>query len=127
MLLNEIPLLHHGDHLGGGGEAEMEAEGDADFDLSFLIRELGEMGFVDGEDEEDDEELGGFSSFLHPRKASSSPTSNLHFMDAENFVASRRPFSSVDRHHRGNARPPSSLFDPFPFSSTCFDAAAADD
>lgn len=43
MLLNEIPLLHHGGLLGCGGD---EAE-----DLSFLIHELAAMGVVDGDDE----------------------------------------------------------------------------
>ncbi|KAM0853246.1 hypothetical protein ACQ4PT_051209 [Festuca glaucescens] len=119
MLLDEIPLLHHGDLLGCGETAAGLADGaDADFDFSYLIQELGEMGFVDDEDEDEDEN-GDFSSFLYPRKASSSPTSNLHFMDAENFVASR-PFSTDRRREM-------SLFDPFPFSSTCFDAAATDD
>ncbi|XP_047049553.1 putative pumilio homolog 7, chloroplastic [Lolium rigidum] len=119
MLLDEIPLLHHGDLLGCGETATGVADGaDADFDFSYLIQELGEMGFVDDEDEDEDEN-GEFSSFLYPRKASSSPTSNLHFMDAENFVASR-PFSTDRRREM-------SLFDPFPFSSTCFDAAATED
>ncbi|EMS58767.1 Putative pumilio-like protein 7, chloroplastic [Triticum urartu] len=67
------------------------------------------MGFVEDDD----------NGFLYPRKASSSPTSNLHFMDAENFVASR-PFSMDKDRERA-------LFDPFPFSSTCFDAAVGDD
>ncbi|CAM0949848.1 unnamed protein product [Alopecurus aequalis] len=108
MLLDEIPLLHHGDFLGCG---EPAADADADFDFSYLIQELGEMGFVDEDDEDEDD-----SSFPYPRKASSSPTSNLHFMDAENFVASR-PFSTDKRSEM-------SLFD---FSSTCFDAAATED
>lgn len=119
MLLDEIPLLHHGDLLGCGDAPAGVADGaDADFDFSYLIQELGEMGFVD-DDDEDEDENGDFSSFLYPRKASSSPTSNLHFMDAENFVASR-PFSTDRRREM-------SLFDPFPFSSTCFDAAATED
>jgi hypothetical protein len=117
MLLDEIPLLHHGDFL-GCGEPATAGEADADFDFSYLIQELGEMGFVD-EDDEDEDESGEFSSFLYPRKASSSPTSNLHFMDAENFVASR-PFSTDRRREM-------SPFDPFPFSSTCLDAAATED
>ena len=47
ILLNEIPLLHHGGLLGGS-----EAAGaDDDADLSFLIHELAAMGVVDGDDE----------------------------------------------------------------------------
>ncbi|KAF6994295.1 hypothetical protein CFC21_011031 [Triticum aestivum] len=112
MLLNEIPLLLHGDVLGCGEPAAAETDTDA-VDFSYLIQELGEMGFVEDDDDDDD------NAFLHPRKASSSPTSNLHFMDAENFVASR-PFSMDKDRERA-------LFDPFPFSSTCFDAAVGDD
>ncbi|VAI14894.1 unnamed protein product [Triticum turgidum subsp. durum] len=108
MLLNEIPLLLHGDVLGCGEPAAAETDTDA-VDFSYLIQELGEMGFVEDDD----------NGFLYPRKASSSPTSNLHFMDAENFVASR-PFSMDKDRERA-------LFDPFPFSSTCFDAAVGDD
>ncbi|MCP6508447.1 hypothetical protein NL478_27160, partial [Klebsiella pneumoniae] len=61
MLLNEIPLLHHGDLL---------VRREADDDMSYLIQELAALGVVD-EDEEEEmlpspvaaDEL-GFSGFL---------------------------------------------------------------
>ncbi|XP_062203400.1 putative pumilio homolog 7, chloroplastic [Phragmites australis] len=99
MLLNEIPLLHHGGLLGGSdGDAEAE-------DISYLIHELAAMGVVDGDDEPPEPVAAdglGFSSLIYPMKR-------------ENLVASQ-PFSMANH----CAHMPS-LFDPFPFD------AAADD
>jgi hypothetical protein len=92
MLLNEIPLLHH------GGDADVEAE-----DLSYLIHELAALGVVCG----DDEPLVplaaaagfGFAGSVYPKKR-------------EDRVASPQAFS-VDNHH---AHMPS-LLDPSPFDA----------
>jgi hypothetical protein len=98
MLLNEIPLLHHGGLLRGGGDGDVEAE-----DLSYLIHELAALGVVGG----DDEPLVplaaaagfGFAGSVYPKKR-------------EDRVASPQAFS-VDNHH---AHMPS-LLDPSPFDA----------
>lgn len=104
ILLNEIPLLHHGGLLGGS-----EAGADDDADLSFLIHELAAMGVVDGDDEPPSSAPGaangfgfGFSGMIYPKKG------------GDNLVA-LHPFSMASH----CARMPS-LFDP-----VTFDAAAA--
>jgi len=104
ILLNEIPLLHHGGLLGGS-----EAAGaDDDADLSFLIHELAAMGVVDGDDEPPSAPGAangfgfGFSGMIYPKKG------------GENLVA-LHPFSMASH----CAHMPS-LFDP-----VTFDAAAA--
>ncbi|XP_066356180.1 putative pumilio homolog 8, chloroplastic isoform X2 [Miscanthus floridulus] len=104
ILLNEIPLLHHGGLL-GGSEA---ADADDDADLSFLIHELAAMGVVDGDDEPPPPGAAnggfgfGFSGMIYPKKG------------GENLVA-LHPFSMASH----CAHMPS-LFDP-----VTFDAAAA--
>ncbi|OEL28345.1 putative pumilio-like protein 7, chloroplastic [Dichanthelium oligosanthes] len=102
MLLNEIPLLHHGGLLGGG---EAGAGDDADF--SYLIHELAAMGVVDGDHEPPAPAAAadglGFAGFIYPKKG-------------DHLVASC-PFSMADY----CAYMPS-LFDPIPL-----DAAAAAD
>ncbi|CAN6329120.1 unnamed protein product [Urochloa humidicola] len=96
MLLNEIPLLHHGGLLGGGA--------DDDADLSFLIHELAAMGVVDGDDDPPPPppppaaDTVSFSIFTYPKKGD-----NLVF-----------PIANYCAHMP-------SLFDPLPF-----DSAAAD-
>ncbi|CAN6333984.1 unnamed protein product [Urochloa humidicola] len=99
MLLNEIPLLHHGGLLGGGAGA------DDDADLSFLIHELAAMGVVDGDDDPPPPPPPPaaanalvFSGFPYPKKGD-----NLVF-----------PIANYCAHMP-------SLFDPLPF-----DAVAAD-
>ncbi|CAN6342914.1 unnamed protein product [Urochloa humidicola] len=97
MLLNEIPLLHHGGLLGGGAA-------DDDADLSFLIHELAAMGVVDGDDDPPPPPPPAaanalvFSGFPYPKKGD-----NLVF-----------PIANYCAHMP-------SLFDPLPF-----DAVAAD-
>ncbi|KAK3136663.1 hypothetical protein QOZ80_5BG0440570 [Eleusine coracana subsp. coracana] len=86
MLLNEIPLLHHGGLLGGDAEAG---------DLSFLIHELAAMGIVDGDDEPPAPVAGAGSIF--PKKG-------------DDLLASPHAFSAANHH----AHMPS-LFDSFPF------------
>ena len=104
MLLNEIPLLHHGGLLGGG-----DAGGaDDDADLSFLIHELAAMGVVDGDDEPPAPPAAaglGFSGFIYPTKGDSPVAS--HPFSIANYCA-HMP----------------SLFDPVPFDAGA--AAAAD-
>ncbi|XP_062204794.1 putative pumilio homolog 7, chloroplastic [Phragmites australis] len=98
MLLNEIPLLHHGGLLGGGEVAGDEAE-----DLSYRIHELAAMGVVDGDDEAPEPVVAdglGFSGLIYPKKR-------------ENLVASY-PFSMANH----CAYMPSLFdFDPFPFDA----------
>ncbi|CAN6338338.1 unnamed protein product [Urochloa humidicola] len=104
ILLNEIPLLHHGGLLAGGSA-------DDDADLSFLIHELAAMGVVDGDDEPPPPppaatDVLGFSRFTYyPKKG-------------DNLVSSH-PFSIANY----CAHMPS-LFDPLPFDSTPAAAAA---
>ncbi|KAG2629440.1 putative pumilio homolog 7, chloroplastic [Panicum virgatum] len=104
MLLNEIPLLHHGGLLGGG-----DAGGaDDDADLSFLIHELAAMGVVDGDDEPPAPPAGaglGFSGFIYPTKGDSPVAS--HPFSIANYCA-HMP----------------SLFDPVPFDAGAAAAAA---
>lgn len=100
ILLNEIPLLHHGGLLGGS-----EAGADDDADLSFLIHELAAMGVVDGDDEPPAPGAAngfGFSGMIYPKKG-------------ENNLVALHPFSMASH----CAHMPS-LFDP-----VTFDAAAA--
>ncbi|TVU50219.1 hypothetical protein EJB05_01583, partial [Eragrostis curvula] len=98
MLLNEIPLLHHGGLLGGCDADAAEAE-----DLSYLIHELAAMGVVDGDDEPVAADGFSFYGLDYPKKRAS-------------LVASPPPFSMAN--HRAHMP---SLFDNFPFD------AAADD
>ncbi|KAG0520869.1 hypothetical protein BDA96_08G111400 [Sorghum bicolor] len=99
ILLNEIPLLHHGGLLGGSGEAGA----DDDADLSFLIHELAAMGVVDGDDEPPAPGAAngfGFSSMMiYPKKG------------GENLV-SLHPFSMA-----GHCAHMPSLFDPVTFAA----------
>ncbi|CAL4899345.1 unnamed protein product [Urochloa decumbens] len=104
MLINEIPLLHHGGLLGGGA--------DDDADLSFLIHELAAMGVVDGDDDPPPPPLPApaadflsFSIFNYPKKG-------------DNHLVSSHPFSIANY----CAHMPS-LFDPLPFDAS---TAAAD-
>ncbi|CAL4892199.1 unnamed protein product [Urochloa decumbens] len=104
MLLNEIPLLHHGGLLGGGVGA------DDDADLSFLIHELAAMGVVDGDDDPPPPpphaaDFLGFSIFNYPKKG-------------DNNLVSSHPFSIANY----CAHMPS-LFDPLSFDAS---TAAAD-
>ncbi|KAJ1265399.1 hypothetical protein BS78_08G074100 [Paspalum vaginatum] len=98
ILLNEIPLLHHGGLLGGG-----DAGVDDDVDLSFLIHELAAMGVVEGDDEPPVPAAAAGLGFFYPKKG-------------EDIVSSH-PFSMPNH----CARMPF-LFDPVPF-----DAAGATD
>ncbi|KAG8093252.1 hypothetical protein GUJ93_ZPchr0012g20670 [Zizania palustris] len=105
-LLDEIPLLHHGDLVG-------RRETDDVVDLSCLIRELAEMGVVEGGDDGlplpvAADKMGFFGG--------SSPTSSLCFSNQESYAASR-PFSLERRR----------VLDPFSgFSSFFLDDDAAD-
>lgn len=93
MLLNEIPLLHHGGLLGGGGDAD-------DADLSFLIHELAAMGIVDADDDPPAPPLAGdglaFFPINYPKKSDTLIASPLSFS-----IAGYMP----------------SLFDPLPFAA----------
>lgn len=95
ILLNEIPLLHHGGLLGGGDAA-------VDDDLSYLIHELAAMGVIDGDDEPPVSAAAdglGFPGLIYPKKG-------------ESIMASY-PFSTASH----CARMPF-LFDPIPFDAT---------
>ncbi|KAF8646418.1 hypothetical protein HU200_065862 [Digitaria exilis] len=101
MLLNEIPLLHHGGLLAGGGD-----DAALDADLSYLIHELAAMGIVDADDDPPAPPLstaGGiglsfFAGINYPKKC-------------DNLVASH-PFSIANY----SSHMPS-LFDPLPFAA----------
>ncbi|BAF29822.1 putative pumilio homolog 7, chloroplastic [Oryza sativa Japonica Group] len=122
-LLDEIPMLHHGDLL-GRRDAAGDDGGGGGFDVSCLIRELAEMGVVEGDD--DDGMLPSPPGFFGGGGGGLSPTSSLCFVGQDGgFTAPSRPFSLERR--RVDApppTPPSSLFDPF--AGFClFDATAA--
>lgn len=127
-LLDEIPMLHHGDLLGRRDAAGDDGGGGGGggFDVSCLIRELAEMGVVEGDD--DDGMLSSPPGFFGGGGGGGglSPTSSLCFVGQDaGFTAPSRPFSLERR--RVDApppTPPSSLFDPF--AGFClFDATAA--
>ncbi|TKW29147.1 hypothetical protein SEVIR_3G377400v4 [Setaria viridis] len=99
MLLNEIPLLHHGGLLGVG---DAGADADADADLSYLIHELAAMGVVDGDDDPPAPAAAdalGLPSFIYHKKG-------------DNLVPSH-PFAIANY----RAHMPS-LFDPVSFDAT---------
>lgn len=127
-LLDEIPMLHHGDLLGRRDAAGDDGGGGGGggFDVSCLIRELAEMGVVEGDD--DDGMLSSPPGFFGGGGGGGglSPTSSLCFVGQDaGFTAPSRSFSLERR--RVDApppTPPSSLFDPF--AGFClFDATAA--
>ncbi|KAL6623246.1 hypothetical protein ACP70R_033125 [Stipagrostis hirtigluma subsp. patula] len=103
MLLNEIPLLHHGGLLGGGG-GDADAEAD---DLSYLIHELAAMGVVDGDDDPPPaRDAADGLGFAYPKKR-------------EGLVAASQPFPMA-----GHCAHMPSLFDPFPFDAAAGVVAA---
>uniref|UniRef100_A0A0D9XZH4 PUM-HD domain-containing protein n=1 Tax=Leersia perrieri TaxID=77586 RepID=A0A0D9XZH4_9ORYZ len=136
-LLDEIPLLHHGDFL--LGRCDAVADDDGGFDVSRLIRELAEMGVVDGDGDGDDE-FGMLPSPLSSVAADDaaffgsggggggggamSPTSSLCFLSHDAFPPPSPPFS-----RRVNTPLPSpSVFKPFSgfYSGVLLDAAESD-
>jgi hypothetical protein len=96
MLLNEIPLLHHGGLI-GGGVVDAEAE-----DLNYLIHELAERGVADGDDEPQVAVAAGGFSFAGLDLAKK----------RDDLMASPQPFSLANH----PAHMPS-LFDRFPFDT----------
>uniref|UniRef100_A0A0D3HUP6 PUM-HD domain-containing protein n=1 Tax=Oryza barthii TaxID=65489 RepID=A0A0D3HUP6_9ORYZ len=78
-LLDEIPMLHHGDLLGRRDAAGDDGGGGGGFDVSCLIRELAEMGVVEGDD--DDGMLSSPPGFFGGGGGGGlSPTSSLCFV-----------------------------------------------